>query len=159
MKEDSVSGLRLVESRDSEQRWPKGLPTCARTSLRQRASWRTRSAGSRSASAQSASHRSSELIGSGEAVRAAELSRFGSSSWHSPAEWEAVEALARGIVAKLHRDPIVRLKELSSPGNDVTKARVLAELFASTNAPSEAPDRDPPLRLGCGLGRLRRSHD
>jgi hypothetical protein len=24
MKEDSVSGLRLVESRDSEQRWPKG---------------------------------------------------------------------------------------------------------------------------------------
>jgi glutamyl-tRNA reductase len=37
--------------------------------------------------------------------------------------------LARGIVAKLHRDPIVRLKELSSPGNDATNARVLEELF------------------------------
>lgn len=71
----------------------------------------------------------------GKAVRAAELSRFGSSSWHSPAEWEAVEALARGIVAKLNRDPIVRLNELSSPGNDVTKARVLAELFGIEQRP------------------------
>jgi glutamyl-tRNA reductase len=71
----------------------------------------------------------------GEAVRAAELSRFGSSSWHSPAEWEVVEALARGIVAKLHRDPIVRLKELSSLGNDVTKARVLADLYGIEQRP------------------------
>jgi glutamyl-tRNA reductase len=135
MKEDSVSGLRLVESRDSEQRWPKGLPTCARTSLRKgivedevrRFAVRKRS------------ERLAPLIRAlrerGEAVRAAELSRFGSSSWHSPAEWETVEALARGIVAKLHRDPIVRLKELSSPGNDVTKSRVLEELFGIEQRP------------------------
>jgi glutamyl-tRNA reductase len=61
----------------------------------------------------------------GEEVRAAELSRFGSQlSGLSPAEWEAVEALARGIVAKLLHDPIVRLKEPSGPGNDATYARV-----------------------------------
>jgi Glutamyl-tRNA reductase len=72
---------------------------------------------------------------------------------------EAVEALARGIVAKLHRDPIVRLKELSSLGNDVTKARVLAELFASTNAPSEAPGSGPAATTRVWTGRLRRSHD
>lgn len=46
----------------------------------------------------------------------------------SPAEWEAVEALPRGIVAKRLHDPIVRLKEAP---------------------PSEAPDRDPSPRLGC----------
>jgi hypothetical protein len=40
-----------------------------------------------------------------------------------------------GIVAKLHRDPIVRLKELSSPGNDATNARVLEELFGIEQRP------------------------
>jgi hypothetical protein len=135
MKEDSVSGLRLMESRDSEQRWSKGLPTCARTSLRQRASWRTRSAGSRSASAQSASHRSSELFGSGGSASSRRASRFGSSSWHSPAEWEAVETLARGIVAKLHRDPIVRLKEPLVAWKRCDEARVLEELFGIEQRP------------------------
>jgi glutamyl-tRNA reductase len=159
MKEDSVSGLRLVESRDSEQRWPKGAAHLCEDIAAAKGIVEDEV---RRFAVRKRSERLAPLIRalrSGEAVRAAELSRFGSSSWHSPAEWEAVEALARGIVAKLHRDPIVRLKELSSLGIDVTKARVLAELFASTNAPSEAPDRDPPLRLGCGLGRVRRSHD
>jgi glutamyl-tRNA reductase len=41
----------------------------------------------------------------------------------------------RHIVAKLHRDPIVRLKELSSPGNDATNARVLEELFGIEQRP------------------------
>jgi len=67
----------------------------------------------------------------GEAVLTAELGRFRSElSELTPDEREAVEALARGIVSKLLHDPIVRLKELSGPGNDATYARVLAELFA-----------------------------
>jgi glutamyl-tRNA reductase len=66
----------------------------------------------------------------GDAVLASELGRFRSElSELTPDEREAVEALARGIVSKLLHDPIVRLKELSGPGNDVTYARVLAELF------------------------------
>jgi len=67
----------------------------------------------------------------GESVLASELGRFRSElSELTPDEREAVEALARGIVSKLLHDPIVRLKELSGPGNDATYARVLAELFA-----------------------------
>jgi glutamyl-tRNA reductase len=66
----------------------------------------------------------------GDAVLASELGRFGSElSQLTPDEREAVEALARGIVSKLLHDPIVRLKELSGPGNDATYSRVLAELF------------------------------
>ena len=44
-------------------------------------------------------------------------------------EREAVEAVARGIVAKLLHDPIVELKERSEPGTDGIHARVLAELL------------------------------
>jgi len=66
----------------------------------------------------------------GDAVLASELVRFRSElSELTPDEVEAVESLARGIVSKLLHDPIVRLKELSGPGNDATYARVLAELF------------------------------
>jgi glutamyl-tRNA reductase len=72
----------------------------------------------------------------GEAVLASELGRFRSElSELTPDEREAVEALARGIVSKLLHDPIVRLKELSGPGNDATYARVLAELFAVEHHP------------------------
>jgi glutamyl-tRNA reductase len=72
----------------------------------------------------------------GEAVLASELSRFRSElSELTPDEREAVEALARGIVSKLLHDPIVRLKELSGPGNDATYAKVLAELFAVEHRP------------------------
>lgn len=44
-------------------------------------------------------------------------------------ERAAVEAMARGIVAKLLHDPIVELKERSEPGTEGVHARVLAELF------------------------------
>jgi glutamyl-tRNA reductase len=44
-------------------------------------------------------------------------------------ERAAVEALARGIVAKLLHDPIVALKERSEPGSGRTHAKLLAELL------------------------------
>ena len=47
----------------------------------------------------------------------------------TPDEREAVEALARGIAAKLLHDPIVQLKERSEPGTDEAHAGLLAELF------------------------------
>ncbi len=72
----------------------------------------------------------------GDVVLTSELGRFRSElSELTPDEREAVEALGRGIVSKLLHDPIVRLKELSGPGNDVTYARVLAELFAVEHRP------------------------
>jgi glutamyl-tRNA reductase len=47
----------------------------------------------------------------------------------TPDERAAVEALARGIAAKLLHDPIVSLKERSEPGSEGVHARVLAELL------------------------------
>lgn len=64
-----------------------------------------------------------------EAMRA-ELDRYAARLADlTPDERAAVEALARGIVAKLLHDPIVELKERSEPGTDGRYARVLAELF------------------------------
>ncbi|HLE42873.1 MAG TPA: glutamyl-tRNA reductase [Methylomirabilota bacterium] len=66
----------------------------------------------------------------GDAVLTAELSRFRSElAALTPDEREAVEALARGIVAKLLHDPIVRLKERSGPGAGDAYANALADLF------------------------------
>jgi glutamyl-tRNA reductase len=66
----------------------------------------------------------------GETVVEAELRRFRSNLADlTPDEREAVEALARGIVAKLLHEPIVRLKELSAPGTEDQHARMLAELL------------------------------
>jgi glutamyl-tRNA reductase len=66
----------------------------------------------------------------GQDVVAAELERFRSElASLTPDEREAVEALARGIVAKLLHEPIVRLKELSAPGSQDAHAKLLAELF------------------------------
>jgi len=66
----------------------------------------------------------------GDAVIAAELERFRSDlTALTPDEHEAVQALARGIVAKLLHDPIVRLKDLSTPGSQDAHAKTLAELF------------------------------
>jgi glutamyl-tRNA reductase len=71
------------------------------------------------------------LRGRGDAVARAEVERFRSELADlTPDERSAVEALARGIVAKLLHDPIVRLKERAAPGADATYARTLAELFA-----------------------------
>jgi glutamyl-tRNA reductase len=70
------------------------------------------------------------LRGRGEAVARAELERFRSDlTGLTPDERSAVEALARGIVAKLLHDPVVRLKERAAPGADAVYARTLAELF------------------------------
>ena len=64
-----------------------------------------------------------------EAMRA-ELDRYASRlDALTPDERETVEAMARGIVAKLLHDPIVELKERSEPGADGRHARMLAELF------------------------------
>jgi glutamyl-tRNA reductase len=66
----------------------------------------------------------------GESVVAAELERFRSQLGSlTPDEREAVEGVARGIVAKLLHEPIVRLKELSGPGTQNEHARLIAELF------------------------------
>jgi glutamyl-tRNA reductase len=64
-----------------------------------------------------------------EAVRS-ELTRYaGRLSDLTPREREAVEALARGVAAKLLHDPIVELKERSEPGADDLHAKLLIELL------------------------------
>lgn len=64
-----------------------------------------------------------------EAVRT-ELERYaGRLASLTPDEREAVEALARGVAAKLLHDPIVQLKERSEPGSNDVHARLLSELL------------------------------
>ena len=66
----------------------------------------------------------------GDHVMAEELARHASRlAGLTPEQREAVEALARGIVAKLLHDPIVGLKERSAPDTDALHAKVLAELL------------------------------
>jgi glutamyl-tRNA reductase len=66
----------------------------------------------------------------GEDVMAAELRRHASRLDDlSVDQREAVESLARGIVAKLLHDPIVELKERSEPGTEGLHAKILAELL------------------------------
>ncbi|HEY7660049.1 MAG TPA: glutamyl-tRNA reductase [Actinomycetota bacterium] len=66
----------------------------------------------------------------GETAVAAELERFRSDlGGLSPEQLETVTALARGVVAKLLHDPIVRVKELSGPGSPDDHARALVDLF------------------------------
>jgi glutamyl-tRNA reductase len=77
------------------------------------------------------------LRGRGDAAVAAEMERYRSElAALTPDERDAVEALARGIVAKLLHDPIVRLKELSAPGTDRAHETLLAQLY----------DLEPPER-------------
>ncbi len=66
----------------------------------------------------------------GDQVMAAEMERYAKRLVALDAdEREAVDGLARGIVAKLLHDPIVELKERSEPGTDGVHARLLAELM------------------------------
>jgi glutamyl-tRNA reductase len=66
----------------------------------------------------------------GDEVVEAELERFGAElASLTPEEREAVESLARGVVAKLLHDPIVRVKERAAPGERDADAKLLAELF------------------------------
>jgi glutamyl-tRNA reductase len=74
----------------------------------------------------------------GNGVLAAELARLRPKlSTLSDREREAVEALGRGVVAKLLHDPIVRLKGLPPHGAGETYARALAELFGLEPPPRE----------------------
>ncbi len=71
----------------------------------------------------------------GDRIREAELSRaLAKLDGLSPAQREAVEAMARAIVAKLLHEPIVRVKELSVAGTD-QHALALAELFGLEHRP------------------------
>jgi glutamyl-tRNA reductase len=64
-----------------------------------------------------------------EAVRS-ELARYATRlSDLTPDQRQAVEALARGVAAKLLHDPIVELKERSEPGADDLHAKLLIELL------------------------------
>jgi glutamyl-tRNA reductase len=64
----------------------------------------------------------------GDRAVAAELARLGPKlAGLSDRERETVEALARGVAAKLLHDPIVRLREATSAGEGA--ARAAAELF------------------------------
>jgi glutamyl-tRNA reductase len=66
----------------------------------------------------------------GDEILDGELERFATRlSSLTPDERAAVEALARGIVAKLLHDPIVALKERSEPGSARARAAMLAELL------------------------------
>lgn len=66
----------------------------------------------------------------GDAILQTELERHaGRLADLTPDERAAVEALARGIVAKLLHDPIVALKERSEPGSGRAHAVVLADLL------------------------------
>ena len=66
----------------------------------------------------------------GDDVLQAELARqAGRLAQLTPDERAAVEALARGIVAKLLHDPIVALKERSEPGSGRPHAALLAQLL------------------------------
>jgi glutamyl-tRNA reductase len=70
------------------------------------------------------------LRDAGEQAVAAELRRAAPRlAALTPEEREAVEAVARGVAAKLLHAPTVRLKELSGPGRGDAAARVLADLF------------------------------
>jgi glutamyl-tRNA reductase len=66
----------------------------------------------------------------GDAVLESEVARHASRLADlTPDEIVAVEALARGIVAKLLHDPIVALKERSEPGSERTHAALLVDLL------------------------------
>jgi glutamyl-tRNA reductase len=66
----------------------------------------------------------------GDEVVRGEVGRFAARLGElTPDEREAVEAIARGVAAKLLHDPIVELKERSEPGSERLHARVLAELL------------------------------
>jgi glutamyl-tRNA reductase len=66
----------------------------------------------------------------GDEAVAAELERFRSELVSLTSdERAAVEALARGVVAKLLHDPIVRMKELAGPGAEDALAKLVADLF------------------------------
>ena len=93
MEDDSVSGLCLVDSRGLRATVAEGAAHLSEDIAAAKGIVEDEV---RRFAVRKRSERLAPLIRAlrerGEAVRAAELSRFGSSSGHSPAEWEAVEA-------------------------------------------------------------------
>ena len=74
----------------------------------------------------------------GDEVAHREIERFSSRlSGLTRDEREAVEALARGITAKLLHDPIIAIKERSASGGEPEHARVLAELLGLDDPPAD----------------------
>jgi glutamyl-tRNA reductase len=74
----------------------------------------------------------------GDAILEGELERYaGRLEDLTPDERAAVEALARGILAKLLHDPIVALKERSEPGSGRAHAALLAELLGLDPSPPD----------------------
>ncbi|HVF08023.1 MAG TPA: glutamyl-tRNA reductase [Actinomycetota bacterium] len=74
----------------------------------------------------------------GDEVAHREIERFSSRlSGLTRDEREAVEALARGITAKLLHDPIIAIKERSASGGEPEHARVLAELLGIDEPPAD----------------------
>jgi glutamyl-tRNA reductase len=72
----------------------------------------------------------SALYERGEAVRTAELERFRARLAGLDArEQAAVEALTRGIVAKLLHDPVVNLKDAAGSARGDRLSSALRELF------------------------------
>jgi glutamyl-tRNA reductase len=70
------------------------------------------------------------LHASAERVRAAEVDRFrGRLAGLDPRQRESVEALTRGLVAKLLHDPTVRLKDTAGSAQGERLASALRELF------------------------------
>lgn len=88
----------------------------------------------------------------GDEIARAEMQRFSSRLADlTLGEREAVEALARGITAKLLHDPIVALKERSAPSAQGEHARVLAELLGIDDAESVGEsERDEARPPGAG---------
>ena len=79
----------------------------------------------------------------GDEVTSAEMRRYVSRlAGLTIDERGAVEALARGITAKLLHDPIVALKERSEPGTEGEHARVIAELFGLSLSENEGSEND-----------------
>ncbi len=64
-----------------------------------------------------------------EAVRSELARHAGRLAELTPQQRDAVEALARGVAAKLLHDPIVELKERTEPGADDLHAKLLIELL------------------------------
>jgi glutamyl-tRNA reductase len=72
----------------------------------------------------------SALRSRGEDIRLAELERFRSRLESVDAKTaEAIEALTRGIVAKLLHEPTVRVKEAAGSGRGDVYADALSALF------------------------------
>ena len=132
-----LPGVRVADIDDLRERLPQGggpgdldrAREIVREEVRRLAEYRT---AARLAPLIRALREAGERAVAAELARAApRLSRL------EPAERAAVEAMARGIVAKLLHEPIVRVKAMTGPGRGDDAARALAELFGIEFSPDD----------------------